>query len=457
MQKPFLLLSLVLGAMSLHAQTFTEFPAKEDIISTGGGPQVLGMSSNGRYISGITYTAGAFVYDVAENNFISTGGTIVSNDGTIVEGLTKRNLHTGERERLDGVDSSYKFAMTTGISGDGKIVTGTGGPDWTRLNPIYWEGSTIHYLPYPSTEEVGTFKVNGCRAEGTNDDGSVIWGYFIANPNTYPLIIWERQSDGSYDYTIHKNIWEELYEPQYGYVYDYDSATYDFVTGDNPYCRFQPYAISGDGRLVLIRTQENTGEVSPPVKVGVYHVDTKEFVLQPWSEDDVIGRLRDFDSRGIANDGTIVGFAFEADLHSATPFIMFPGKGAEYLNDVFPQFDRLFFYEDNSLLGYPYLLNVISEDARYIAGYSTEYYTYEGEDGPSYQDLCFWGYVIDMKPEGSEPVTPDDPEKDAVEAIDADLQGDPVYYTVDGLRVQNPSHGIYIEKLPSGKIRKVAF
>ena len=439
----FIAVASLLGGATATAQTFAEFPTEEEMQQTGG-VQVTGMSANGRYIIGATYLSGGCVYDVQDGKLYTTGASGIADDGTAVSGLMKRNIHTGQTSSLRRPTGNLSFLMTTGISADGKIVTGTGGADWTNLRPFYWEGNEAHELPFPTTEEVGTFKVNGCRANGVSADGSVIWGNFIANPNTNNLIIWERQTDGSYEYV---DVWTDLYEPQHGWVYDYDRGEYDFVRGPNPYCRIEPYAISGDGKLILIRTQENTEEESPANKIGIFHVETRELELAPWSKDDPVGKARNFDSRGVANDGTVVGIATENNLADAVPFIMKPGEYPQYLNDVYPQFDRLFYYEDTSNRGLPYLLTVISEDARYIAGYSTDIIWYE-RDGNVTDDFGFWGFVIDRNGE-------DDPkEETGVELIGSEVEYPVEYYTLDGMKVGNPGRGIYIERTPNG-VRKL--
>lgn len=446
MKKYLLGISFMMGCASLWAQTFTEFPTDEEI-QLNGGCQVTGMSTNGKYILGGTYHDGGFVYDVDNGKLIKAAASGISHDGMAVAGLSLVNLKTGQQEgRLESPGNGYQFIMTTGISGDGHVVTGTAGQDWTQLIPICWVDGKLIRLPYPATEEVGTFKVNGCRANGVSDDGSVIWGNFIANPNTNLLIIWERQPDGSYGYV---DTWTDLYEPQHGWVYDYDTKEYSFVCGPNPYCRMEPYAMSGDGNLILIRTQQNTEEESPPNRVGIFHVPTRTLELAPWDKDDLIGKARDFDSRGIANDGTVVGIARENTLSDAVPFIMFPGEGPQYLNDAFPEIDRLYHYEDCAAEGLPYLLTVISEDARYIAGYSTDYFYYENEGGVTSRDFCFHGYVIDLKPEGGEN------EDSAVEKVGAENENMDRYYTIDGIKVDRPSHGLYIRRGPDGRSSKV--
>lgn len=429
---------------------FTEFPATEELIQQTGGVQVTGISTNGRYILGGTYIAGGCVYDTQTNELmlISTSG--VAHNGDAVTAMGVINIHTKRLVySLARPSGSYKFLMTTGISGDGHVVTGTGGSDWTNLNPLCWVDGKLVNLPFPSTSEVGTFKVNGCRANGVSDDGSVIWGNFIANPNTNNLIIWERGEDGNYNYV---DVWTDMYEPQHGWVYDYDRKEYDFVRGPNPYCRMEPYAMSGDGKLILIRTQENTEEESPANKVGIFNVETRTLTLAPWKKDDLIGRARDFDSRGIANDGTVVGIARENSLSDAVPFIMYPGEGPRYLNDVYPQFTRLAFYEERSQdMGLPYLLTVISEDARYIAGYSTDIISYEYENGQSSDDFGFWGFVIDTQGEEAIPGAVDN-------ILDAESVEPSEYYTIDGLKVKNPEKGrLYIEIKGTGERRKIVF
>lgn len=430
---------------------FTEFPS-EEIMQQTGGAQVVGMSPNGRYIIGSTYTAGGFVYDVETGEFRLVGASGVADNGDALTGLRVFNLHNGETaynlERPTGADT---FLMTTGISGDGHVVTGTGGMDWTHLNPLCWIDGHLLRLPFPSTEEVGTFKVNGCRANGVSSDGSVIWGNFIANPNTNNLIIWERQEDGTYDYV---DVWTDLYEPLHGWEYDYERGDYDFVTGPNPYCKMEPYAMSGDGKLILIRTQQNTSEVSPPNKVGIFHVETRTLELAPWSEEDIIGKARDFDSRGIANNGTVVGIARVNTLSDAIPFIMFPGEGPSYLNEVFPEMDRLQQYEDMSQEGYPYLLTVISEDARYIAGYSTDRIWYSNETGQGAEDFGFWGYVIDMEGGKSQEGNSAIEEIKALDEEETSFQ----LFTVDGLKARQPAKGqLYIKRLSSGESRKIIY
>lgn len=464
-------LMLATGALAqtIDNATFVEFPSEQRMQTTGG-CQVSGMSRNGKYIIGSTYVAGGFVYDVERDTLLLTNASGVSDDGVAVAGLTLRNLKTGKTSSLEYPRGNYGFLMTTGISADGRVVTGTGGPSWYEIKPLCWVDGKFQQLPFPDTATVGTFKVNGCRAEGVSDDGSVIWGYFIANPNTNPLIVWERQEDGSYEYV---DTWSDLYEPQFGYVYDYDREEYDFVRGPNPYVRMQPYAMSGDGKLILIRTQENwEGPNLPDAKIGIFHVDTRTMELAPWSKDDVVGQAGDFDSRGIANDGTVVGIAFMSTLSDAVPFIMFPGEHPRYLNDVFPQFDRLWYYEDNSYLGLPYLLTVISEDARYIAGYSTDVITYTQEGG-STDDFGFWGYVIDLKAEnvtvpgegedpgdepGEEPENPGGGEEDGIDDILADKDGSLQYFTLEGIKVVKPEKGqLYIVRNSSGKTAKIIY
>lgn len=442
----FIAVASLLGGATASAQTFVEFPTEEEMQQTGG-VQVTGMSANGRYIIGATYLSGGCVYDVQENKLHMVGATGVADDGTALSGLMKRNIHTGQTSSLRRPSGNLSFLMTTGISADGNIVTGTGGADWTNLRPFYWEGTEAQELPFPTTEEVGTFKVNGCRANGVSADGSVIWGYFVANPNTNNLIIWERQSDGSYDYV---DVWTDIYEPQHGWVYDYERGEYDFVRGPNPYCRIEPYAISGDGKLILIRTQVNSEEESPANQIGIFHVETRTLELAPWSKDDPVGIARNFDSRGIANDGTVVGIATENTLADAVPFIMKPGEYPRYLNEVYPQFDRLSYYEDTSYMGLPYLLTVISSDARYIAGYSTDIIWYERE-GNVNNDFGFWGYVIDRQGE-NENVPSQDTD---VKGIEAETVISSEYYTLDGLKVESPEKGFFIERTSTGKSRKV--
>lgn len=457
MRKNLLLLALFGGiffsatsAISYPDATFKEFPTPE-VMNETGGTQVLGISRNGRFIYGGTYVAGGFVYDVKLDTMYMAAAAGVSDDGWTAGTLRSTNLLTGENRYLEGV-SGYGFIMSTSISGDGAIITGCGGPNWTELEPLYWENGKVHILPYPTTAQVGDFKVNGCRAQGVSADGSIIYGYFIANPNTYPLIVWERQEDGTYEYI---DTWSELYEPLHQWVYDYDSKTYDFVRGDKPYCWFEPMAMSADGKLIVMRTQINTEDPAPPTQVGYYHTDTRTFELAPFSEDNIIFKEGNCIINQVSNDGTAAGITQMLNLSDAIPFLM-PYMGEpQFLNDIFPQFDRLDYYQDNKDYkgGLPYLCTSISADGRFIAGYSTDVITYyRGFD--STEDFGFWGYVIDTDPSAG---CPENNEGSGVESIAAEEgdEGPEEYYTLQGLRVQNPDHGIYIVRSASGKTRKV--
>lgn len=436
------------GEVMYPNATFKQFPTEEMMNETGG-TQVIGMSRNGKYIIGGTYVAGGFIYDVENDKMIMVGGSAITDDGTVAGGLLTYNINTGERRVLER-NYAYDFMMTTGISNDGRIVTGCGGPDWTQLHPLYWEDGVLHELPFPSTAQVGNFKVNGCRANGVSDDGSVIFGYFIANPNTNPMIIWERQADGSYEYV---NVWENMYEPNHHWVYDYDKKEYEFVRGDNPYCWYEPMVISGNGEIILMRIQENTENVSPPSQVGYYHVKSRELKIAPYNKNNIVGDAGNFIINMIADDGTAAGITQIINLSDAIPFVM-PYMGEPiFLNEMFPQFDRLDYYLDakETKGGLPYLCTVISRDGRFIGGYSTDIITYT-RDGQFGQDLGFWGYVIDRDASLGNPWTNQDTQ---VEQIETEENLTEEYYTLTGIRVQNPEHGIYIVRTSDGKSRKV--
>ena len=462
-----LMMSMLIGLPSAFAEepTFTEFP-DEIFFNNTGGTQVTALSRNGRWASGGTYVRGGFVYDVEKDSIWLGGGGKISDLGDMVLGSYVYNIETRKTTRLERIGDFF-FSMTTDISADGRIVTGMVGPDWTNLMPCYWEDGKFSLLPFPSTANVGRFKVNGCQARWVNGDGSVIVGYFVANPNTNLMIVWERQPDGTYQYI---DTWTEFYEPQHGLVYDYDRKEYDFVKGPNPWMRMEPAAVTYDGKTVALYLQNNySDEMGPPYQLGFYHVDTGTIEAFPYNPNDQMGDAREFIVCGFSDYLTVCGIT-GALGRDPKPFIKYYNEAPQYLNNVFPEFNRLWDYDDLMAQGMPYLCTGMSRDENVIVGYATCVAEYWNDEGQTTQDLGFWGFSIktgDRKSplalaaagKGDDNGDDNDDDDDdvigsSVETIGAEDLAPAEYFTLDGRKVLNPDKGIFIEK-KGEKTRKI--
>lgn len=448
MKRIFLLMTIIgltiINCLTVKAETtIVTFPTDEEINQTGG-PQILSMSRNGRYCLGANYYSGGVIYDSFEKTLIPTYASAISNDGTAVVGNSTVNIHTGERHQLQIKESDFKFVMTTAISDDGRIVIGMGGPTWTNLNPCYWEDGEMHLLPYPTTEDVQNFKINGCEARFINHDGSVIVGKLVANPNTFPMIVWVRQFDGSYEYI---DTWSELYEPIHGWAYDETTGESFLIKGNNPWMKMEPGPISGDGKTISLYLQDNSSDDAvPPMQLGFYHLDSGEIEVWPLDPEDMFGEAEEFVLTGISQDLTVVGITGTLG-RNPIPFIKKYGEKPVYLNDAFPELDELQVFDDCLKDGLPYLLSGISDDGRYLTGYCTSIFNYSTEGG-SGQDLAFTGYFIDRGEDNA------DTNGVGTVILDGSDEEKPEYFTIDGIKVPNPGKGLYIVK-QKGKPRLI--
>lgn len=429
--------------------TLVTFPDKE-IMNQTGGPNITGISRNGRYAWGVNYIQGGMIYDTTGDSIISISGSYVSDNGLALIGLSTVNVHTGEVTRFKMGGGNYSFCMTTAISADGKIAVGMGGPTWTELKPLYWENGEMHTLPYPTTEEVKTFKVNGCEVRQISGDGSVIVGRMVCNPNTYPMIIWLRQEDGSYQYI---DTWSDLYEPLHGWAYNEETKEDYVIKGPNPWMRMEPGQITADGKTISMYIQDNASDKAvPPMQLGFYHVDTRELEVLPLDKSDMFGQAETFILTGISNDLTVVGITGSL-LIEPTPFIKYYDSKPQYLNDAFPTLDELEIFTDYMLDGLPYLLTGISEDGRFLCGYCTHTFLYNRGTPVEDEDLAFTGFIIDTEGNSDDP-NGEGNEDSGVEEIVTETDMPAEYYTLQGIRIERPDKGIFIE-MRGSKIRKV--
>lgn len=467
------MMAAVLCSSAYGEATFQRITS-DSFLNRYGGTQVFSISRNGRYMGGTTYIMYGFVYDADKNETLSVDPTIgsalaednescqimaISDNGIAVgsdgNGAIMVDMNTSKYTVLTAVGKNYVINSAEDITADGTLAVGFLGTGWYEQVPVYWENGEMHRLPYPNTDEAG-FKVNGCAATKVSADGKVIMGKFIANPNTYPLIIWERDENGDYQYV---DVWKDLYEPVHELRYDYEKGEYNLVKGPNPWMWFQGAALSADGKTIAMYVGNNySNDVNPIIQLGFYDVEKRELTAVPVQDTQLFLLAGGFEVWGISNDGSVAGIA--GSLAQAVPYVKWAGEQPAYINDLFPDMEELQEFEDWSLQGEPYVCSGMSANGRYITGYCTEIVSYVagGPNGNAYgDDFGFIGYRIDTgEDHGSyNPGGSDNPGEDSVESIGAEGKEAPaVYYTLDGRKVSHPGHGIYV-RVQGGKTAKI--
>lgn len=448
------------------AQEIYQFPSDE-IVNRTQGFNVLCMSRNGRYMGGMIPADWVFLYDnVTDKSIIfdETYGAVGDGQGNSILGISDNGIGVGfdadgaimcdmegNYKLLDTGGKNYVFASANDITSDGNIAVGAVGTGWYSIVPCYWENGEMVLLPWPNTAQFGGLtgnqKISGCEARKVSADGSVIVGRFVATPNTYPMIVWERQPDGTYEYV---RVWDDMYEPTHEMVYDYEEGGYHLERGDNPYCWFQPLCISPDGTTIAMKIQRNTEQQNPPTVLGYYDVPTRTLTLPTYSDGNLWQRYGDVDAIAMANDKTVVGMAGSVTFGDASPVVQKYGEAPQTLISLYPTLDLLVDYQTWANNGYPYIVSGISADSNTLCGYSCQVMTFTnpGGTGESFTDLAYFGFYIENSPRenGVDGVASDNNEFDAANCE---------YYTLDGRRVANPDRGIYIQRSANGKARKV--
>lgn len=441
--KKFLLLgvSLTMLAGSAFAQSAIQITSDEDVAFYGGF-QPLGMSANGKYLVGATFSQLPFIYDVENSRavlFSEQNGITFSEQGSpILYAVTDDGLAYGFdamgtivcdlQGNVTHLDKDNDFdPAPNGCTPDGKIVVGASYASITAQRACYYENGKRTVLPVPTNKNLG-FTTYGNKAIGVTADGKYILGQFVDGQGTYPMIIWERQEDGFYTYVP---VCETKYEPVNKLQMDPNDGSISIAErGNKPYLRFQPGAISPDGTTVAMIIQPNSEtEIFPEWQLGVYDVASRDLRLIPNN-----GPLRggDFGIAGIANNGTIVGTS--GDMYSQTPY--FVAKDSDKilnLYEAFPEVPLMEEYMDYNMAGNNWLANAISHDGRYITGYVLHPVEWAG-----------LGYVLCTEGDFS-----------AVESIETPATGKVEYYTIDGLKLNEPVKGLNIIRTEDGKTKKI--
>lgn len=303
--------------------TITLSPSSADMALSA-----LAGSPNGKYAAGSNFMSGQpAIWDIEANTVSEIanlqGETFaVTNNGTIVG--QGRDINAGEESY-----NNYAF-MASGTSGKNLYFD----PSVTEIVDEYWgesytvpveDGSAAYAinekedliagfyfagysplpciwkapftgaadritLPVPSSEVLG-FNVDGGEVRWMSADASVLCGFVVDDTASWPLVIWNRQADGSY---VCDPICSAYFHP-----FEWESETP--VTA--PYMMFHPCGISANGEWVALTVQAYSEEFDVPTKAARFNLKTKELV---------VCENGDFEPGSISNDGTLVGSTLQS-------------------------------------------------------------------------------------------------------------------------------------------------
>lgn len=417
-----------------------------------GGMMALGVSNNGRYISGACTNWEGFVYDTKTKTLVTTGDfaeSLLPTQGAaqfyaIDDNGYAYGWDSGGAVKL-GVDGSYNLffpigeyfdVAPKGVTPDGSIIVGYVNSDFYTTLPCYWDAlGNIHLLKYSTSQEAG-FKINGCRANAVSTDGSIIMGWLESRSNRNPLVYWVRQSDGSYEYVP---AFEGNYEDDRDVNGNYKTAYENYNNK-----LFTPLAMSSDGSTVALSIERVVKDaegkyVISPEEVALYNLARNSITdVIPYDRNNLLYQEDLFTITGLTNDGVIMGMQ-GVGATATNPFLLFPDdyENAVTLIDAFPGIDLLeeyqAFYEDYHSLC---MLTALSGDSSTIAGYLE----YDIEvPGFSYPYGMATFYIRTGFDKGGE---------SEVETIGTDeiTSGKAVYYDLQGRKIASPDHGIYIRR-----------
>lgn len=414
-----------------------------------GGQMCLCVSSNGRYIGGATGSWDGFIYDTETETLLTTADVPESDQSeggaTEIVAISDDGVGYGfDANGMFSLDMNGKYTLidatgnkndptVTSCTPDGSILTGYINTSFYDVNPCYWDKDGVHILEFSTSEEAG-FKINGARALWVSADGKIIVGYLYSRSSRNPMVYWLRQDNGSYKYV---DAFKDFYEDDRDVDGNY--KTYYTTLKDK---LFMPAAMSPDGKNVAMyihRVLEQNGEyvLSPQEEVAIFNLEKNAYSqIIPYNEENVLyNDPLSVTITGLSNDGTLVGFSGDALYGEAIPFVDYAEdyNNALTLIEAFPGVDLLELYQDewddSPCL---YITTGLSGDASTIIGYIELY------------DLSWTTFYIRTGWENT----------DGVNSIFTEGSDVPVYYNIQGQRVNNPDKGIYIKVL-NGKAEKI--
>lgn len=410
---------MTIACASLSAQTLTKVTTDD-----GKAVQVLNISNNGQYVCGSTVEdMVGFISDWKSNSTKLFGSEGVD-EGVELRKVTDNGVAVGFElggVKCDFNDNSlvyiypkktdpYSDGICESITEDGKIIVGSTFDGSYNQVPILWENGEMKNLPFPTSEEIG-FEIIGATAKFISADGKVIAGYVVDNYSTYPMIIWERQDDGTYKCDP---VCKGLFEPEYG---------------DNPYIVFTPSAISPDGKKITMTISENIDYWGTEERIGIYDVETKNIEIITVDGEHGLEVETPCTASAISNDGTIVGIG-GSPWEGRTAFIMKPDeKQPRLLSEVFPEITDFAMYDETGF----HTVVSISADGNYITGFGINT---EIEDLES--------YVFDTGKNAT-----------GINTIKNNETGAAEYYTIDGRKINAPAKGLNVMRTADGQTKKI--
>lgn len=455
LMKKFFTLS-VLGAFAcanITAQTLTTITTDEDVMFFGG-HQPLSISPNGRFLAGSTAAWMMFTYDMQTKNttvFTEEDGSAFGNGGAELRDVTNDGVAVGFDDNggvMIDADGTYKvvepfsddanIVVFDRVTEDGSIIVGSvSDASWIQ-KACYWENGVKNFLPVPTSEEMG-FSVNATTAKFVSADGKIIVGWIVDDFGTEPMIIWERQDDGTY---VLNPVCKDLFEPKNDYMMDDNWNFAGWDRGTNPYLRFNPAGISADGKTIALHIMENVNADNPsfpPVKIGLYDVATGE-VTAVIDADGNHGLEEGcgFVIGAVSNDGTVVGYTGDGFFEPRRAFIMYGDeKLPKLFSEEFGDLDGMESYLEFADMGGSLIASSISADGRYITGFG------EFIDWETYM-MGIKGFVIDTQSTTT-----------SIGSVDAQTDGEAEYYTIDGRKNNTLVKGLNIVKTANGETKKV--
>ena len=416
--KKFILSTLTAFAtfFSTSAQASLILLSDDDNTENSGGLMAYSISENGRWICGTTPVIFAFTADLetgdikyyepyddygSEFRGISNNGIAVGFNGSYGAFDTTTNNYI-VLETPDGL-----VPIGNGITPDGSTICGVVVENEWFTYPVVWDISgTYTLLPTPTSEELG-FNTNGCYAMHISEDGNTIVGYIQDDMAYYPLILWNRDSEGKWNYDI-----------------SYTKEYFNPGNGTQQFTMFYPTGFSLNGKYVGLSLRNATDKTTC---LGILNLETNKIVTA--KADGSFPRAT-YNVSGISDDGIAVGFInYGLGTGSHASFMYWYGE------DEAQTFDTTFLNDEFDVIrNNPYTTaTTISRDGKLIIGFSQNPTT-----------TNFFSFIIEM-------------ESGAINTITADGKNTEIVarYDIYGRPLSAPAHGINILKMADGTAKKV--
>ncbi len=336
------------------------------------------------------------------------------------------------------VPDGYDKAAPRYASDDLSIIGGYAmvGDSWSGTSyPCIWRDGEFETLPYPTQDELSIGTTYGAAVSRVSCDGSVLIGYVRDRLSRYPLVVWYRQDDGSYEY-----------DAVCARYVSYSSST----DPDRPYSTLRGSDLSHNGRYVSMDVSV-TDEDYGSCRACLYDLETGELTMEPLDEE----RFADPDNMeimstsAVSDDGTILCYLGNDMNEYRQAYIWYPGeekpvKISERYSDLT---DMARFDETSSGITGINTPVDITPDGKRMIGVA---YDYDEET----LTVSIVTYVIDF--DGDDGDGSDDDGSSGISGVTTDGDDTEVArYTLDGMRIGSPVKGVNIVKKADGSTVKV--